>query len=265
MKKLATKTTCFLLLLTAFFTSCKKDAVESGNSSGGNSGNEPVPVAQYLQITMNAFLSASKIDSALAIWEVNGVTQTERLALLDNRFQLPLATLNNNGKGFLSIQLFSQLEVDGKSLQWEYRVPYTLNTTKAVTIPAPVDMNDALWNPRVIFHFDNARGSRFNALVALRLEDPYFELKGVEPVYAKRIELVRSFHQKETGALVFSRGWVGQHTNLDNYGNLMDRQHFLNLREQLADKEWNQYRIRASFYLNSNPSMTYEFNLEQDR
>lgn len=265
MKKLATKTTCLLLLLTVAFASCQKESIEPGKPSGGNNSDRPEPFAQYLQITMNEFLPASKIDSALVIWEVNGVSQTEKLSLVGNLFRLSLATLNNNGNGSLTIQLFSQLKVDGKPLQWEYRSPYTLNRTEAVTVVAPVDMRDPSWNPRVIFHYDNGRGGRFSALIALRSEDAYFELKGVEPVYARRIEIVRSYHKKETGTLVFSRGWVGQHTSLDNSGNLTDRQHFSNLREQLIDKEWNQYRIRASFYLNSNPNMTYEFNLEQDR
>lgn len=252
MKKLLTKTTCLLLLLVLVFSSCKKDNLDQ-------------PTAQYLQVSLNDYLPAAKIDSAIVIWEVNGVKQTVKMTLENNQFRMPLATLHNNGNGTLSIQLYSQVKVDNKPLQWEYRVPYTLERTQAVTIAAPIGINDPAWNPRAIFHYDNSMGSRFSALVALRPEDAYFELKGVEPVYAKRIEIMRSFHQRATGAVVYSREWVGQHTSLDNKGNLVDRQYFLNLREQIGQQDWNQYRIRASFHLNSNPASVYEFNLAQDR
>jgi hypothetical protein len=262
MKHIATKTTCFFIALALAFSSCKKDHDVYGH---GSPGGNPVPESQYLQVPLNAYLPASKIDSALAIWEVNGVTQIVKMPLVENQFRLSLGTLRNNGFGVLTVQLFSQEKIDGKPLQWEHRVPYTLNKKQAVTFAAPENINDASWKPRVIFHYDNSMGSRFSAIIALRTDDPYFELKGVEPAYAKRIEIVRSFHQKETGVMAFSRGWVGQVTNLDNKGNLVDRLHFSNLREQLSEEEWNEYRIRASFFLNSNPSHSYEFGIVQDR
>ena len=257
--------TCLLLGIVIAFSSCKKDHDHHNLPGDGGGGSQPGPIARNLQLTLNNYLSSTKIDSALAIWEVNGVNQTVKMALVNDRYQMPLASFNNNGSGILTIQLFSQLKVEGKPLQWERRQAYTLDRTKEVAWAGPVDVNDPLWYPRAIFHYDNSMGSRFSALVALRPEDAYLELKGVEPAYAKRIEVVRSFHSKETGDVVFSRGWVGQHTNLDSKGNLVDRQHFLNLREQLGERVWNQYRIRASFHLNSTPAMTYEFNLVQDR
>ena len=267
MKRLITKTTCFLLGLTIAISSCEKDKGPHGGrpANGGNSGGQPGSTAKYVQVSLNNYLPAAKVDSAIVIWEAHGVTQTVKMTLANNQYRVPLSSLNNNGNGVLTIQIFSQLKEDGKPLQWEHRIAYLMDRTKDVSVAAPADFNDPSWHPRAVFQYDNSMGSRFSALVALRPEDSYFELKGVEPVYAKRIEIVRSFHQKETGTVAFSRGWVGSYTNLDNKGNLVDRLHFSNLREQIIDKDWNQYRIRASFHLNSNPAMTYQFTLVQDK
>ncbi|HYH14129.1 MAG TPA: hypothetical protein VD794_02850 [Flavisolibacter sp.] len=262
MKKFATKTFCLLVIAALGFTSCKKD--QDDHSSGGGTPN-PIPTAKYLDVTVNEYLPTGKIDSALVIWEVNGTTQTLKMPWSQNQFRLPLASLNNNGSGTLTIQLYSQVKVGDKPLQWEHRMPYTLNKLQGLVIAAPTSIRDQAWSPRVIFNYDNSMGSRFSAIIALRPEDAYFELKGVAPVYAKRIEIVRSFHQKAANITAFSRGWVGQYTNLDSKGNLLDRQHFLALPEQIGDKEWDEYRIRASFFLNSDPAMTYQFHLELDR
>jgi hypothetical protein len=51
----------------------------------------------------------------------------------------------------------------------------------------------------------------------------------------------------------------------ENRVNLVNREHFLGLDEQLQGREWNQYRIEASFHLNSVPASIYQFTLMQDR
>jgi hypothetical protein len=254
MKKLATKTLCLLVTATVFFASCKKERIIA-----------PGQTAKQLQVTLNEnYLPAAKVDSAVAIWEVNGTTQTVNLQLTDNKLTTSLANLKNNGTGKLAIQLFTQTKVGEMPLQWENRFTYTLNRTTPVSLAAPADIKDPSWHPRAICKSDIYNGN-FTAIIAIRPEDAYFELKEIAPGLAKRIEVVRSFYQNDTTHLVASRGWVGNKSNLDAKGNLVDREHFSNLPEQIGERSWNKYKIRATFYANTNPQQIYESEFEQNK
>lgn len=71
MKKLTTKTFPFALALLIIVSSCKKDRVDA-----------PVLQDAQLQVSLNEnYMPATKVDSALAIWEVAGKTQTITLHL----------------------------------------------------------------------------------------------------------------------------------------------------------------------------------------
>lgn len=266
MKQLSLCTYCFMALAALLFASCSKDPVSKPGTKPGP-GEQP-PSVKELRLALNdAYLPLAKVDSAVAIWTVNGTAKTVKLQVADGVLKTSLAQFANRGSGTLTVQLYSQLKVDNQPLQWEYRTDYTLDHTKSVLLTAPASINDPQWKPRVIFRYDNSMGSRFSAVIALRPADPYFELKGVEPVYAKKIEIRRSFHDKATGQLVFSRGWVcGQASCLDQATwSMVDRQHFGNLDEQLAGRQWDQFRVEAYFHLNSTPASAIGFALVQDK
>jgi hypothetical protein len=192
--------------------------------------------------------------------------ETLKLQENGNKLKASLRDIQNDGTGILTLQLFTQTKVDGKPLQWEKRFSHTLNRSKMVQLTAPVDLKDKSWSPRIICRSE-IYGAGFTAVIALRPEDSYFELKGVNPDISDRIEIVRSFFHNDTTNLVASRGWVGTAANLDSKGNLLDRDHFRNLTEQIDGRAWNKYKIRASFYniIPNHPYENYEFEFEQDK
>ena len=261
MKKFLINCTLLTAILPTFFVSCTKDPIEK---PGDKPGGEP-PVQKQLKIVLNnQYMPAAKVDSALAIWEVNGTTKTVKLQAQGDQLSTNLFNFQEEGSGTLTVQLYTQTQVDGKSLQWEYRIPYLMDRNTSKVLEAPKSINDPFWNPRAIFRYDNPMGSSFSFLVALRPQDAYFELRGVQPVYGKRIEIVRSFHKKDPAALVVAQNWICQASCLDSKGNFVNRLHFGSLPHQVEGKSWDQYRITAYFHLNSTPAMTYEFNLTQD-
>lgn len=267
MKHLSIRFSCLMLLVMTLISSCSKDPVREPAPVP-----RPVPpfpqVVKELRVTLNeSFLPGAKVDSAVATWEVNGTRQSVKLQAENGVLKTSLARFTNGGTGALTVQLFTQVKLDGQPLQWEHRAPYTLDHSKPVTLAAPTSIADREWSPRVIFHYDNALGSRFSAIIGIRPNDPYFELKGVEPVYARRIEIKRSFHDKATGQLVFSRGWVCEQASCLNQTtwSMVDRYHFLNLEEQLEGRQWDQFRIEAYFHLNSTPASAIGFALVQDK
>lgn len=266
MKQLSLSTYCFMALAAFLFASCSKDPVSKPGTKPAP--GEQQPSVKELRLALNdAYLPLAKVDSAVAIWAVNGTTKTVKLQVADGVLKTSLAQFTNPGSGTLTVQLFTQLTVDGQPLQWEYRTGYTLDYTTSVLLTAPTGISDPQWKPRVIFRYDNSMGSKFSAVIALRPNDPYFELKGVEPIYAKKIEIRRSFHDKATGQIVFSRGWVCEQAGcLDQTTwSVVDRSHFLNLAEQLDGRQWDQLRVEAYFHLNSTPASAIGFAMAQDK
>lgn len=262
MKQLSIKTACFIALAAVLFASCSKEAV-----SAPGQGPEPPQATQELRVSLNeAYLPLAKVDSALMIWEAYGASQVVKLQAAGGVLKTSLAHFNNQGTGTLTIQLFTQVKMEGQPLQWEHRAAYTLDHRQPVQLAAPASIADPQWQPRVVFNYDNFMGSRFKAIVGLRPHDPYFELKGVEPYFAQKIEIKRSFHDKGSGQLVFSRGWVCEQAScLDAKGNLVNREHFRNLDEQLEGRQWDEFRVEAYFHLNSSPASVMGFALALDK
>lgn len=254
MKKGTTKTVFAAFSITLLMAACKQDAV-----------GDMVSSSKALQVALNeSYMPAAKIDSALAIWEVNGTTQTVKLQQTANALTTSLDSFKKSGAGMLTVQLFSQTKIGNEPLQWEKRFTYTLDRAKPVSLTAPANIKDAAWNPRVISKYESFDG-QFTAIIAVRPEDAYFELKGVAPAIAKRIEIVRSFFLNDTTTLVASRGWTGDASHLDTKGNLVDRQHFQNLMELLDGKEWDKFKVRATFYAQVTPHQIIEYEIEQDK
>lgn len=257
----ATKLLSLTCAVAALLTSCKKDQIPEKDPG---STNDPIPGIAKLEVALNDdYLPAAKIDSALAIWEVNGAVQTIRLTK-DNRSLAASLSAFNSGQGTLSVQLYTQSKLDNMPLQWEKQLSHTLNRTSPVRLAAPVSIKDASWSPRAICKSE-IHNATFTAIIALRPEDAYFELKEVTAAVAQRIEVVRSFYNQDTTHLVASRGWIGDASKLSSQGNLVDRNHFRSLVEQLDGRPWDRYKIRASFYERISPGRIYEVEFEKPK
>lgn len=85
MEKIRTKMIVFAATVVVVFTACKKDDVMEPQRPG----QEEV---KNLEVTLNnSYLPAAKLDSAFAIWEVNGTTQKVKLQLSNNILSTSLA------------------------------------------------------------------------------------------------------------------------------------------------------------------------------
>jgi hypothetical protein len=251
MKLQTTKLTLMLALCAAFIASCSKTT-------------EPKIEFSTLSVALNTtYLTNVDVDSALVVWDEGGNTRSLKMdhegAI--SRYSAPMTRIPRTATGKVWVQIFTnKTEPGNRPLQWEQEVTLPHDRATPVMITGPVGLQDAAWKPRAMFHYE-AQNYKFSVLVALRPDDPYFEMKGITPFLTKKIELVRSFHDKETGALVFSRGWVCEQNCVDDKGNLVNRSHFANMPEQLQGKEWSQYRINGSFKTHSNPAEILGYGL----
>lgn len=255
MKKFSIGTALLTMMLPLVFIACEK---EDWEQCPDDTNGKP-PAAKELKVVLdNDYMPAAKVDSAFATWEVNGISKTIRLQNQENRLSTSLTNFQQSGSGTLTIQIYSQVQVDGRTTQWETRLPYTLNQGVDKTLEGPKNIKDPSWNPRAIFKYGSTANERFSFIVAIRPNDPYFELKDVKPEYASRIDLIRSFY-KTTGQLVVTRNWVCSASCLDSKGNLVNKDFFQGLPAQLNGKEWSKLRITAYFYVTNNPNKTYEY------
>lgn len=248
------KTFTLLVLLVTAFAACRKEPLKP----------EPVTTDAPLEIALNeTYMPAAKIDSALAVWETAGTTQTVALQRSGNKLSTRLSNFKS-GNGTLTVQLFTQTTVAGKPLQWEKRFVHTLSSSSPLLLAAPTSFADAAWNPRMISRNDIA-GASATVIIGLRPGDAYFELKNVTAALSKRIVLERSFYLNDTANLVAAKTWVGDAADLDAGGNLVDRHHFETLEAQLGAGQWNKYLIKAQFYAQLSPNYIYETEFILDK
>lgn len=256
MKKFKMSITFLTMVLPALFISCDKDPLEQYPDDT----NGKPPVAKQLIVVLDEeYMPTAKVDSAIAIWEVNGTSKTVKLQLQGNQLVSSLSDFQQSGTGTLTVQLFTQVQADGRPLQWETRLPYTLNRNSDKVLDGPAGIKDPAWNPRVIFKYGVTANERFTFIVAIRPDDPYLELIGVKPQYASRIDIFRGFYKNEPLSLVTSRNWTCSAACLDSKGNLLNKEFFLGLPAQLNGKQWDHFRITAHFYITNNPNKIYEF------
>jgi hypothetical protein len=247
MKKFLAHGSSLLLSVAVLLSSCKKDTLQAHGRS-----------TALLQVALTeGYMAAGKVDSAFALWEVNGSTQIIKLQVADNMLTTSLDSFKKSGAGMLAIQLYSQIKMDNIPLLWEKRFSHTLDRSTPVRITSPAGITDPSWNPRLVYKSDIYQ-AEFTTIIALRPEDSYFELKGVQPAIAKRIEIMRSYYQNDTSTVVVRKGWTGQASDLDTYGNLVNRAHFQSLAGEIGGKPWNKVKVRASFYARISPVEIYE-------
>ncbi|MCW3106046.1 MAG: hypothetical protein JWQ09_552, partial [Segetibacter sp.] len=177
-----------LALSVTLFNSCKKDHQGTGQL--------PIVKEERIAVKLNStYVPAAKIDSAIAIWEINGQLQQERMQVSNDTLFTDVKKFTA-GNGRLTVQLYTKNELRQRRLQWEKRSDINLKHTESTTWNAPADLKDATWFPRIIM-IDNP--TSFTAIIALRPADPYFLLKNVPAGY--KIELERGYYLIPGGAI----------------------------------------------------------------
>ncbi|HEY0041453.1 MAG TPA: hypothetical protein VGB71_12350 [Flavisolibacter sp.] len=243
MKKYTSLLNIFLLAVL-LISSCKKEHAPNGRS----------PINNTLEVRLHtSYLPASKIDSAILIWEAAGQTKRQKFLFSGDTLRLLLKQFNS-GQGRMAIQLYTQVKLQGHKLQFEKRWEFSLSHHQPIVTPGPADLNDPDWTPRVIIQEKEWTG--LTAIIGLRPTDPYFAIRNI-PERWPLIGLGRSYYKKLGGQLVAEKIWNNDGTNRQV---IEDRTYFLPLAGEVADTPWGWINIDLDIFSHTeNTSFSLSF------
>jgi hypothetical protein len=224
---------------------------------------DPSPGQTGLKLVLRGqYLPGTNIDSAFAIWNMNGQKKSVKLTVKNDTLTTRLDTLTT-GAGQMTIQLFTKNKLDNKSLQFERSFPLFIGQHNTVTVTGPQSLNDNNWKPRIIFNYRGQSSFNVTAIVALRPADPYFELKAIDPEWRDRIIIERSYYQQGTPATKIAGGtWDCNDSCTDTHGNYINTSFFSFLPEQVNNRDWNRVEFLVRFYKNAAEAseMNFDYN-----
>ena len=181
MKKLSAVALTGILISCLLAGACKKN--KEAHEIPAGPGNLAIKLD-------TGYMPVNKIDSAIAVWEINGTSKTVKLHLSGDTLQAPLQEFSE-GNGQLTIQLYTKVQVNNTDVQWEKRWQFQLQHTEPVILQGPANYEDENWMPRVILI---ESFTKFIAILAVRPGDPYFCLKNLPAKYPY-IELERGYYK----------------------------------------------------------------------
>jgi hypothetical protein len=130
-----------VILVLFFIVSCKKDTAPPDSTP------EPDKASPRIAIKLNiGYVTPSKIDSAVLLWEIAGKTRVAPLHL-SNDTLYAITKDFRKGAGRLTVQIFSSVKLPNESLQFEKRTEVTLKEKQAINWAAPASYEDLGWNP----------------------------------------------------------------------------------------------------------------------
>jgi hypothetical protein len=214
---------CLLLL-----PSCKKEPAQ-----------QPVVSKPQLSVALNAqYMPGSKVDSAFALWEINGQAQTLKMELHDDTLSAD-SKLFMEGDGKLIIQVFSHVKFENQYLsQWIQEKQVTIQHDKTIRFAGPASFTDSQWSPRVMLkdaigHF---------AVVALRPDDPYFFIKDVKST-VRKIQVARNYWNTIGGVAQVGGGEWQCISCANANGDIENKQFFSFLPSQIGTRTWNHIEV----------------------
>jgi hypothetical protein len=223
-----------LLLSILFFSSCRKEK-ESALPPGPPAEDTPI-----LAINLNdAYMPATKIDSAIAVWETNGSKKEIKLTIEDRKLTTNLKQLSE-GTGKLTLKLFSKIKFGTHySSQWILEKEMAIDHNKSSLFSAPGNFNDMLWSPRAVLKDGVSRV----AVVALRPDDPYFFIEDV-PDGLEKIIVYRGYWNTIGGVRnIAGREWECTTGCINSGGDIENKDFFSFLPSQIGNRAWNHIEI----------------------
>lgn len=178
-----------------------------------------------------SYMPVNKIDSALAVWEINGSSKTLKLQLSGDTLRAPLQEFSE-GNGRLTIQLYTKVKVNNTDLQWEKRWQFELQHTEPLILQGPASYEDNNWMPRVIL---TESFTKFIAILAVRPDDPYFCLKNLPAKYPY-IEFERGYYKIPGGVEYAGYGYYKCNGTCGT--ELEDRTFFAQMGNMVGIKPW---------------------------
>lgn len=215
------------------FSSCRKDPTPPETEL-------PTKDPVVLAINLNDFyMPASKVDSALAIWEVNGNRQEIKLNSANNKLTADLEKFTE-GTGKLVLTLFTKMKFGNHtSSHWILEKDMAINHKTSAVFSAPGNFNDMLWSPRALLK----DGVGHSAIVALRPDDPYFLVKDV-PANLEKIVVFRGYWNTVNGVRqVAGREWECVTNCIDANGNIENKEFFSFFPSSIGNRTWNHIEI----------------------
>lgn len=223
-----------LLLVLLLFSSCRKDSQQ-----------QPVvpPEAKdstVLAVNLNDFyMPAAKVDSAVAVWEVNGTRRQIKLDKADIKLTANLKKFTE-GTGKLTLTLYTKMKFGNhSSSQWVLEKEMAINYKTPVVFSAPGNFHDMFWSPRAVLKDGVGRV----AVVALRPDDPYFLVKDV-PSNVKKIVVYRGYWNTSGGVrLVSGREWECITGCINANGSIENKEFFSFFPVAIGNQTWNHIEI----------------------
>lgn len=227
---LPTLHTLLVLTFLTLWSSCTKKPVCP----------EPEPVNKTLAVALDkSYLGADVVDSAFAIWELNGQSTQFYLTNSHDTLSTDISKFQA-GSGTLTLKIFSRLKFGVQYLsQWVSSQQATITTGKGLLITGPVSFSDLHWKPRVelkdaVGHF---------AVVALRPDDPYFFIKSV-PGNLKSVIVARDYWRTGGGVNHIAGGeWECRSNCVNEKGHIENTQFFSSLPAKIGTNTWNHIEI----------------------
>lgn len=229
----ATKTLILVVCASLFFLSCKKDS------------ELQKPVAAYdLSLQFNdSYMPLSRVDSAIASWEVNGTSKEIKLSVKEGRLSAPLKEFPE-GTGKLTLTVFSTIRFSGISRsEWEFEKEVEIRHAKEYEFIGPADFFDAAWKPRAIL--TSPLGHK--AVVALRPDDAYFRIVNVGDEVEK-LTVHRSYWDLINKMEMVAEGnWACETGCRNSQRNVVNKDYFTFFPSLLGNKAWDAIRIEVSY------------------
>jgi len=148
------------------------------------------------------------------------------------------------GRGFLTVKVFSNKKFQLQYLSdWNYSADAVIVKESSFSIQGPENFADPKWFPRV--QLKDAIGHE--ATVALRPEDPYFEVKDSRhPLY--KLVVDRTYWKTKGGInTIASATWEGE----VGVRSVINTTFFKILPQQIGNRQWNHISIVVLFETNA--------------
>jgi hypothetical protein len=242
------KTIILVICASLFFFSCKKDDLQKLKASYNLS----------LQFNDN-YMPLSRVDSAIATWEVNGSKKDIKLTVKENKLAAPLTDFPE-GTGKLTITVYSTIRFSGLSRSdWALEKEVDIRHVKEYEYKGPDGFTDPSWKPRVVL--TSPLGHK--AVVALRPDDAYFRIINVGDEVEK-LTVHRAYWDLSNRMQVVAEGdWACQTGCRNNNRDVLNNSYFTFFPSQLDNKFWDAIRIEVSYRVPVNMtiyvSMTHQF------
>jgi len=241
----------FILLVictSLFFLSCKKDELQK-------------PLASYnLSLLFNDdYMPLSRVDSAIATWEVNGTKKDIRLTVKEGMLAAPLTDFAE-GLGKLSIIVYSTVRFSGVSRsEWAFEKEVDIRHVKEYEYKGPDSFADPSWKPRVVL--TSPLGHK--AVVALRPDDAYFRIINVGDDVEK-LTVHRAYWDLSDKMQAVAEGdWTCETGCRNSNRDVLNKDYFTFFPALLGNKFWDAIRIEVSYRVPVNMtiyvSMTHQF------